>query len=97
MSKKEIVEALRKELDGWRTRLEELRVKASLGKLELRDKEREAFERFEGAYETAMRKLGEARDEADDRATALRAGVEAGWKELRATYKSVREGRGKPG
>jgi hypothetical protein len=92
---KDLNDRLQKELAEWRTRLEELRVKASLGKLELRDKERELMERFEPAYKDALKRAAELKDQADDRAKAMRAGIEAGWKELRATYHAVREGQSK--
>lgn len=94
--KDDLADRFQKELTEWRTKLDELRVRASLGKLELRDKEREWMDRFEPAFRTAMQKLSDVKDEADDRSVALRAGIEAGWKELRATYRSVREGRPKP-
>jgi hypothetical protein len=95
--KKELADLLQKELADWKAKLEQARVKASLGKLELRDKERELTERFEPAYQDAMKKLAELKDETDDRVVALRAGLEAGWKELRSTYKSVREGKTRSG
>ena len=41
-----IVDRLEKELADWRTRLDGLRVKASLGKMELRDKERQLAEQL---------------------------------------------------
>ena len=88
--RKEIVERLEKELADWRTRLEELRVKASLGKMELRDRERKLLEDFQPAYEKALEKLSEAKDVAGGEAKAVKAGLEAGWKELRKTYDSVR-------
>jgi len=88
--RKEIVDRLEKELADWRTRLDGLRVKASLGKMELRDRERVLLDGFQPAYEKAMEKLGEAKDFAGSEAKAVKAGLEAGWKELRKTYESVR-------
>ena len=88
-------ERLHKELAEWRTKLEELRVKASLGRLELRDKERELMERFEPACQAALKRASELKDQAGDQAGAMRAGLEAGWKQLRATYNAVREGQKK--
>lgn len=87
---KEIAEKLDAELDAWRTRLEELRVKANLGKMELRDRERALLEEFQPAYDGAMKKLGELKDSAGDEAKAVRAGLEAGWKELRKSYEAAR-------
>lgn len=88
--RKEIADKLEKELAEWRVRFEQLRVKASLGKMELRDKERELSEQFQPAYEQAMKKLGEMRENAGDEAKALKAGLEAGWRELRKTYEATR-------
>ena len=88
--RKEIADKLEKELADWRTRLDELRVKASLGKMELRDREKKLLDEFQPAYEIAMKKLGEAKDLAGSEAKAMKAGLEAGWKELRKTYESVR-------
>ena len=88
--RKEIADKLEKELADWRTRMDELRVKASLGKMELRDREKKLIEDFQPAYDVAMKKLGEARDFAGSESKAVWAGLEAGWKELRKTYESVR-------
>lgn len=92
--RKEIADRLEKELADWRAKLDQLRVKASLGRMELRDRERELLDEFQPAYERAMHKLGELRGAAGEEVKAVRAGLEAGWKELRATYESVR-GQGK--
>lgn len=88
--RKEIAEKLEKELADWRTRLDELRVKASLGKMELRDREKKLLEDFQPAYQSAMEKLGEAKGFAESEAKAVKSGLEAGWKELRKTYDAVR-------
>ena len=88
--RKEISDRLEKELADWRARLEQLRVKASLGRMELRDREQKLLDEFQPAYESAMRKLGELRDAAGDEAKAVKAGLEAGWRELRKTYESAR-------
>ena len=82
---------LSKELADWRAKLEGLRVKANLGKMELRDKERELADKFEPAYTQAMKKLGEWSESAGDEAKAMKAGLEAGWRELRKTYSAARD------
>ena len=93
--KNDLSDRLQKEMGEWRKKLDELRVKASLGKLELRDKERELMERFEPACQEALKRASELKDQADEHAVAMRAGLEAGWKELRATYTAVRDGQKK--
>lgn len=87
---KDVREKLERELADWRRRMEELRVKAKLGAMELRQKEREVIEAFEPAYDAAMAKLGEAREAAGAEAKAARAGLEAGWRELRRAWEEAR-------
>ncbi len=91
----EIKAKLEKELAEWRQKLDELRVKANLGKMELRDRERKLMEDFQPAFDKAMARVGELKDSAGAEAKALRAGIEAGWRELRKTYESVRGGQKK--
>lgn len=91
--KQEIRQRLEKELADWRTRMDEVRVRAKLGSMELRDKEREAIDAFEPAYEKAMARLKEAGDAAGAEAKAARAGIEAGWRELRRVWEDARKGK----
>jgi broad specificity phosphatase PhoE len=86
---KDVMEKLEAELADWRTKLDTLRVRAHLGKMELKDKEREMLEAFEPAYDQARKKLGEAVAGGGERAAALAKGLDSGWKELRKTYKEV--------
>lgn len=92
--KNEVRARLERELADWRRRLEELRLKANLGAKELRQREREAFDAFEPAYEAAMKKLGEAKEVAGVEAKAARAGLEAGWRELRRVWEETRKAKG---
>jgi hypothetical protein len=82
-------------LADWKRRFQELRVKAKLGSMEMRDKERKWIEEFEPAYQEAMKKLAEAQAAAGAEAKALRSGIEAGWRELRRAYGEARKGGGK--
>lgn len=88
--RKEMADKLEKELADWRAKLEQLRLKAKLGTMELRDKEKELAEQFEPAYSNAMKKLDEWRANAGDEAKAMRTGLEAGWRELRKVYTDTR-------
>jgi hypothetical protein len=81
---------LKRELEDWKRRFDTLRVRANLSAKELRARERELRKEFEPAYRSAMERLDELAKAADEHATAVRAGIGAGWRKLRATYRSVR-------
>lgn len=87
MDTSELFDRMQGELDAWRAKLELARVQAHLGKRELED----ALERFEPTYDAALERLGQTAMAADARARALRGGIEAGWRELRTTYGTIRE------
>lgn len=93
MEKREVLEFLKGELEQWQTRLDELRLKAGLGKLELRDRRDEALRNFERSYREARERLEGIREGAEGEVGMLRASVEAGWQELRRTYERLREER----
>jgi hypothetical protein len=88
--KDELLERMQAELARWRGRIDALRVKGSLGRMEARDKAEGLRQEFERAYRGARESLGEAARTGGERARALRAGLEAGWDELRRTYDEVR-------
>ncbi|HVS19025.1 MAG TPA: hypothetical protein VMT18_10530 [Planctomycetota bacterium] len=90
--KQEIREKMERELADWKQRMEVLRMKAKLGSMELRDKEREVINAFEPAYEKAMVRLKEAGEAAEFEAKAARTGIEAGWRELRRVWEEARKG-----
>ena len=85
------VEELKGELDRWRARYDELRLKANLGKMELRDKLGEMEERFEPAYRTATDRLGKAIEEGKGEARTLAESLKAGWEAVRKTHRELRE------
>ena len=91
--KDDIQKRLKKELEDWRTRLGELRVQASLGKMELRDKKEELERAFERARSEAERKLGELKKTGGAELSAVTKSIEAGWDELRKTYAELRKGQ----
>lgn len=86
------IEELSGELDSWRARYDELRLKANLGKMELRDKLTELEDRFEPAYRSASQRLGVAIEGGKDEAKTLAKSLKAGWEAVRATHKDLREG-----
>lgn len=82
---------LRGELDRWRARLDELRLQANLGKMELRDRLSEIENRLEPAYQSASRRLAEVVDGGKDEARVLARSLQAGWKEVLETHRELRE------
>ncbi|MFG0320233.1 MAG: hypothetical protein ACF8XB_23370 [Planctomycetota bacterium JB042] len=87
----DIKKKMNDELSKWRTRLDELRVKANLGKLEAREK----LEEFEEAYERAANRLREWKEKGEVEWDATTSALEAGWEKLRQTYHEVkRTGKG---
>lgn len=87
--KKDMKERLREELDGMRTRLDELRVKGKLGTMELRDKLAEYKQAFDPAYAKAKQKLGDLAESGVDESKALAESLRAGWDEVRRTHQEL--------
>ena len=88
MSKNDL-DKLREELDGWRTRLDQLRLQANLGKMELRDKLQELGERIEPAHRRAMKRLSELAKDGASEAQILSRSLQAGWDQLRRTHRDL--------
>lgn len=86
----ELFDKLEKDLTSWRTRLDELRVQANLGKLELRDRHPELVEDFDEAYESAKQGLGKLGQSGVSTARTVVDGLEAGWDELRGIVDRIR-------
>jgi hypothetical protein len=87
----DILKKLEEEAGEWRTTLDTLKVRANLGKMELRDKADEVSKTFEKAYGGAKERLEVLRREGGDQLAAGVRGMEAAWDELRKTYKDVRK------
>lgn len=94
MKKDDLKSRLQREIDDWRTRFGELRVQASLGKMELRDKKEELERTFESARQDAKKKLDELRATGGKELDAVVKGLEAGWDELRKTYSELAPKKG---
>lgn len=87
--KSELLRKLEAEVDAWRSRLGELRVQASLGRMELRDKKEELERSFEAARADAAKKLAELRKTGGQEVDAVVRSVEVAWEGLRQTYKEL--------
>jgi hypothetical protein len=89
MDVRSILSDLEQELGNWRTRFDEMRVKANLAKMEARDRLEPVQREFEAAYDRAKKKLGEVAETGGEELSALRRGLVAGWDELRRTYRDA--------
>ena len=86
----DILKKLEEEAAEWRTTLDTLKVRAKLGKMELRDKADELSKTFDDAYGQAKERIDKLRQEGGDRFSAGAKGMEAAWEELKKTYRDVR-------
>jgi phage-related minor tail protein len=82
--------ALEHQLDAWRGRLDDLRVRAKLAQMEVRDEASELLDRVESAYHAARRHFDEATDDPGQTAEALRAGARAVLRDLRDSVAAAR-------
>ncbi len=89
MTDQTTLERLRAELDEWRARLDQLRVKANLGGKEARDKLREIEKRLEPEVDKAKRRLDEAVESGASEARTIATSLRAGWDELLRTYRAL--------
>ena len=84
--KNELLDKVNQELDRWRTRMGELRVRAKLGEMDLRDRHPEVFEEFESAFRSAGESLHSLKETGDSAFRGMIEGAEAGWEELRSSF-----------
>ena len=82
---------IQEQLDQWRTKLDELKLKAHLLKLEYRDKPDEVVARLEDAYGSAKTKFGEMKDAGAAEAAGLGAGFTAAWSAFKDAYNEATE------
>ncbi len=86
MHPRDVLGRVKGELDRWQATLDEVRLQAGLGKLELREKRDEALKAFDKSYRESKALLEGVREEAEGEVSTLKRSLEAGWKELRRTY-----------
>ena len=80
---------LRADLDEWRTRLDEARVQAKLGRMEARDKLQEFEKRLTPTLEKARKSLDEVVTSGTSEAKVIGKSLLAGWDELRHTHEDL--------
>ena len=74
------------ELAGWRTKLDTLRVRANLLKMEYRDQHDEVVEKLESAYEDAKTRFADFAAATDEEVTNLKAGFTSAWSAFKEAY-----------
>lgn len=82
---------IQEKLDTWRTKLDELKLKAHLLKMEHRDKPDEILGELEDAYATCKRKFAEWKDAGTAEATGIGAGFTAAWSAFKKAYNDATE------
>jgi hypothetical protein len=82
---------VQEELSHMRTRMEELRVQGTLGKMELREKLAELKEAIEPAYKFAKTTIKDLASSGVDESVKLGKSLEAAWAELRHTHRQLSE------
>ena len=91
MTMRETMKKLQDELDGMRARLDQLRVKGSLGRMELRDKLAEFKRVLDPAYKKAKSTVGDLSRSGANESKAIAKSLVAGWDELCKTHKELSE------
>ena len=84
-------EAIQAQLDQWRTKLDELKLKAHLLKMEHRDKPDEVMQKLESSYDSAKAKFGEWKDAGAAEAAGIGAGFTAAWDAFKNAYNDATE------
>ena len=87
------LDKMEKELGSWRTKLDELRVQANLGKKELRDRHPDLVKDFDDAYRSAKESMGKLADTGISGGRTVVDGLEAGWDELRRAVEKLRKSK----
>lgn len=90
-SREEFVGIVDRLLEDWRSRIEEFRVKAELGKMEVRDELSPIIETVETKRRAAVRALEELERAPEESWEALRGGVRGALDALRDAYREARE------
>ena len=82
----ESTQKIQEQLDEWRAKLDQLRVKGSLLKMELRDKHGDVVDDVEAAYDVAKAKFLELKAAGATEADKVGAGFGAAWTAFKKAY-----------
>lgn len=74
--KAQVTESVTRTLDGWRTRIDELKLQVDLAKLDVRDRATKQLDLAQNVCLAAFSMLSDARHDATVNADTLREGVE---------------------
>ena len=83
---------VKEQLEAWRQKLDTLRLKAHLFKMEYRDKPLEAQEQLEQAYGRAKAKFHELKEAGSDEASRVGESFRAAWDAFRKRYDDMTDG-----
>lgn len=84
-----ILDSIRRELDDVRSKVDHLRVKANLGKMELRDALADLKGTVEPRYERARKVATDVAETGARESQAVAKSLLAGWEEVRRTYRDA--------
>ena len=87
----EDTDKIQAQFDEWRTKLDELKVRGHLLKMELRDKQGEVVADMEDAYAAAKSKFLEMKAAGESEADKLEAGFTAAWDAFKKAYDNATE------
>jgi len=89
--KDQAVESMTGTVDHWKARIDELKVRADLGKLDVRDKAEKQLEVAQNACLAAYSKLRDARHDAAASADSVRQSVEVLLHDIKKAFDAAQE------
>jgi hypothetical protein len=89
--KDQVVESMTGTLDHWKSRIDELKVRADLGKHDVRDKVEKQLEIAQNACLAAYSKLRDARHDAAASADSVRQSVEVLLHDIRQAFDAAQD------
>jgi TolA-binding protein len=88
-SKEQYIEKLQKQLREWDSELEELRLKSTLVKAELKDEYAEEMEDLESKRRQAEQKMKKIKEATAESWMEMKEGLERAWDELKMATKNA--------
>ncbi len=85
----DLLQQLGNALDGWRSKIDELRVQLDLADLDVRDEIRKRLDTAQNVYLAARSRLSDAQHDAGSNLGSVRQGVEQLLSDLRLAYDSA--------
>lgn len=85
------LDELRADLERWRGKVEHLRVQASLGRMELRDKVRELGEEIAPVHARAKEQIGKLLESGVEEAGRVARSLQSGWEEVLRSHRDLKD------